>query len=308
MIIYKTTNLVNGKQYIGRDSHNNPNYLGSGPLLKKAIKKYGKENFKKEVIEECSSFEQMVEREEYWLNYYEVGNNPMFYNLQNSGKGVRLIGEKNPMFGKKHSDESKKKISEERKGKSFGEKNPMFGKEHSIETRQKISKSSFGKKMSIETRNKISKRLSGENHPFYGKHHSEETRNKIGNKNRGKKPSDETRKLFSEMRRGEKNNMFGKKHSVETIKLLSEMRRGKYKGEMNPMYGNGHLLSGEKNGRFKSYVVCVSGDFVDQKKIATEWARILSIKDAGVYSHLSGKRYKNGIKGNFFKWEHEIQS
>ena len=47
MIIYKTTNLVNKKIYIGQDSKNNPEYLGSGAIVKKAIKKYGKENFKK---------------------------------------------------------------------------------------------------------------------------------------------------------------------------------------------------------------------------------------------------------------------
>jgi len=38
MVIYKTTNLINGKQYIGSDSNNNPNYLGSGTFLIKAIK------------------------------------------------------------------------------------------------------------------------------------------------------------------------------------------------------------------------------------------------------------------------------
>ena len=41
MIIYKTTNLINGKFYIGKDSKNDPNYLGSGKILKKAFKKYG---------------------------------------------------------------------------------------------------------------------------------------------------------------------------------------------------------------------------------------------------------------------------
>ena len=40
MVIYKTTNLVNGKQYIGKDTKNNPTYLGSGTFLKKAIQKY----------------------------------------------------------------------------------------------------------------------------------------------------------------------------------------------------------------------------------------------------------------------------
>jgi hypothetical protein len=48
--IYKTTNLINGKIYIGKRSHENPEkdrYLGSGRVLIQAIKKYGRENFKK---------------------------------------------------------------------------------------------------------------------------------------------------------------------------------------------------------------------------------------------------------------------
>ena len=51
MIIYQTTNLINGKKYIGKDANNNPNYIGSGADLKIAIKEYGKHNFKKEIIE-----------------------------------------------------------------------------------------------------------------------------------------------------------------------------------------------------------------------------------------------------------------
>ena len=41
MQIYKTTNLVNGKVYVGQEKWNNPNYLGSGKILRLAIKKYG---------------------------------------------------------------------------------------------------------------------------------------------------------------------------------------------------------------------------------------------------------------------------
>lgn len=42
MQIYLTTNKINGKKYIGRELHNNPNYLGSGKTFKKAIKKYNR--------------------------------------------------------------------------------------------------------------------------------------------------------------------------------------------------------------------------------------------------------------------------
>ena len=59
--IYKTTNLINGKTYIGKHSSQNietDNYLGSGKILKKAIKKYGRQNFKKQVLHVFSIEEQ----------------------------------------------------------------------------------------------------------------------------------------------------------------------------------------------------------------------------------------------------------
>ena len=52
MIIYKTINLINGKIYIGQDTKNDPNYLGSGKIIKEAIKKYGKKNFTEDSIKE----------------------------------------------------------------------------------------------------------------------------------------------------------------------------------------------------------------------------------------------------------------
>jgi hypothetical protein len=87
MVIYMTINLINGKRYIGADSKNNPNYIGSGVFLKKAIHKYGKSNFKKVILEECSNRVELREREIYWVKYYNAADNPEFYNMSAGGQG-----------------------------------------------------------------------------------------------------------------------------------------------------------------------------------------------------------------------------
>ena len=70
MIVYKTTNLINGKIYIGQDSKNNENYYGSGILILRAIEKFGIENFSKEILEECNSKSELDESERRWIKYY----------------------------------------------------------------------------------------------------------------------------------------------------------------------------------------------------------------------------------------------
>jgi predicted DNA-binding protein YlxM (UPF0122 family) len=90
MVIYKTTNLVNGKIYIGQDSKNNPKYLGSGVILLKAIKKYGKINFKKEIIDEAFSFDELNRKEVFWINEYDSMNQKRGYNVSFGGYGNPL--------------------------------------------------------------------------------------------------------------------------------------------------------------------------------------------------------------------------
>ena len=81
--VYITTNLVNGKRYLGQKTMNSyrnwKDYLGSGIILTKSIKKYGKENFSKEIIEECETKEQLNEREKYWISYYNAVDSDDFY-------------------------------------------------------------------------------------------------------------------------------------------------------------------------------------------------------------------------------------
>jgi len=173
MIIYITKNLVNNKKYIGKDSLNNPGYLGSGALLLKDIKKYGKENFKKEILEYCTK-ENLGKREEYWIDYFNAVKSNDFYNIRSQTSGwynkdlneekynhvVNKIGDSNR--GKKRSQETKNKIknnkernlkiSKANKGKfkpeGFGDKisniKLLQNIKMSDETKQKISDAKKG--------------------------------------------------------------------------------------------------------------------------------------------------------------------
>jgi group I intron endonuclease len=159
--IYLTINKVNGKKYIGmcKNTHGKL-YLGSGKLLKQAIKKYGKENFERVVLQECQTFEELSEAEKIWIDNFNAVEDSNFYNLTTGGFGGNsdymkeywdtftdeerklsrnwnrrdMTGENNPMFNKKHSEETKKKIGSKSVNRNwnrpnhFGEKNPKSKK------------------------------------------------------------------------------------------------------------------------------------------------------------------------------------
>ena len=111
-IVYCTHNKINGKKYIGSHSANNPNYLGSGFRLKIAVKKHNRENFERVTLwEGPEEFKQ--EMEEYWIDYFNAYENPLFYNM--SKKGVGCPSNKHH-FPK--SDETKQKISKSMLGKN----------------------------------------------------------------------------------------------------------------------------------------------------------------------------------------------
>jgi group I intron endonuclease len=107
--IYKTTNLINGKIYIGYHASSNINkdsYLGSGYLLKKAVEKYGKQNFKREILYVFDSQEDATKKEREIVNEEFIERDDV-YNLCLGGFGGGLPGELNPFWGKTHSDETK---------------------------------------------------------------------------------------------------------------------------------------------------------------------------------------------------------
>jgi group I intron endonuclease len=90
MYIYKITNTLNGRWYIGKTNGSNPNYMGSGKLLKQAYAKYGQENFIKEVLESCSSDTELNLREQHWIAITNATSDPMSYNLADGGSGGDL--------------------------------------------------------------------------------------------------------------------------------------------------------------------------------------------------------------------------
>jgi group I intron endonuclease len=210
-IIYKITNKINNKEYIGQSIHNDDKYYGSGKYIKRAIEKYGTENFEKEIIEECSN-DILDEREKYWINEYNTFEN---------GYNLTLGGQNGWMTGKKHTEETKEKISKKLKG----ENNPFYGKKHSDETKKKISNSikesdEWNKKIkSKEHRNKLSKSQKG-------RKHTDETKRKISEINKGKKRSAETKKKMSEIQKQIKP-FYDKKHSVEAKNKIGDVHRGK---------------------------------------------------------------------------------
>lgn len=108
--IYKTTNLVNNKIYIGQKKSTTfkENYLGSGVNIRKAIKKYSKNNFSVELIECCDSQQQLDERERYYIDEFNSQNVEIGYNITNGGQSRFFTGQH-------HSEESKQKMSEKAK-------------------------------------------------------------------------------------------------------------------------------------------------------------------------------------------------
>jgi hypothetical protein len=149
--LYKTTNIVNGKIYIGIHQTENAmdEYLGSGKLIKKAIKKYGKSSFQKEILGVFDSLNDARQAESQIVNEQLV-NNPNTYNL---GIGGGLGGENlNGLSfkGRSHTSESKKKISDARKlmGSTISENGLatiIKNNKENIKRRQKISAQLKGK-------------------------------------------------------------------------------------------------------------------------------------------------------------------
>jgi len=188
MQIYKITNKINNKIYIGKDTTNNSNYYGSGSLITKSIKKYGIENFTKEILENCNSNEILCEREKYWISFFNSCDLQIGYNITKGGDGGNTLSNhpeiedikekiKNSMKKRIFSQEHKNNLTKNhastkhRKGKTFEE---LYGIEFAEEYKNKLKESRqkyktekerLGEKYE-EVIKKIKLKLQGVNNPM----------------------------------------------------------------------------------------------------------------------------------------------
>lgn len=168
--IYRVTNLVNGKTYIGQHKYKKLDdyYMGSGKLLIKAYKKYGKENFEKEILYSNIQYKETADDMERYAIAKERSLGKAEYNLADGGGGISG-------YHFHLSEETKKKMSEFWKGRYFSD-----------ETKKRISDAKKGKHHTEETKKKMSESHKGQIPGNKGKHLSEELKKKLSESHKGK--------------------------------------------------------------------------------------------------------------------------
>lgn len=212
--VYKITNKINGKFYIGYtkltlDARWKLHINNKSPkmLIAHAIRKYGSENFDIELIDQFESKQQATEHEIYLI---ETLNPP--YNIHPGGTGGAMTGPMNGMYGRKYTDEEKTRMSLSRRG----ELNHFYGKHHTEESKKKMSELK-------------KERYTGEGNPAYGRKRPDlSERNKLGH-------SPETKARMSEQRKGRCWIMKGYATKlINPSELEAHLQAGWVKGRLGP--------------------------------------------------------------------------
>jgi len=218
--VYIITNIINNKQYIGDHSTNNfnDNYLGGGLSLIKAKKKYGKQNFKKEILEFFPTKQDAFDAQEKYINEYNTLT-PNGYNISPKG-GNRVRG--------CHSEETKYKIGKGCRGiknEIISRYNTQNKKGKSIEHQMiNIYGKDEGLKRAKEYKKKISIKTSKENNGMY---------------NKGYLISNEKNGMY-----GKISPLKGKKCTLEHNRKISESKRGIKRKKNLCIYCNREIADG----------------------------------------------------------------
>lgn len=196
-LIYKTTCVVTGKFYIGRHSTNNPNdaYLGSGKMLRNSIKKHGKENHIRVILESLTSLEELIKREEEIVTVNLIVD-PHCMNMKLGGEGGN---------GLVWTDQGKANLSKALKGRKLS-------KEQRARMKIYLKGINSGRKATNEAKAKMSAAHKGITHTdeakekiraaHLGKIFSQEHKKNIGIASTGRKQTDHAKKRVSETHKG----------------------------------------------------------------------------------------------------------
>jgi group I intron endonuclease len=152
--IYKTTNIINNKIYIGQHvaTEFDKYYKGSGTILAHAFKKYGKENFNCVLLEAAETKDELDAKEIYWIDKLDSRNKSIGYNITAGGEGT---------VGYQHTEEAKKKMSIAKKGKQLTDTHKkaiglrLKGHTLSEESKAKLREANLGQKRTEETKQKL---------------------------------------------------------------------------------------------------------------------------------------------------------
>lgn len=243
--IYAVTNLENGKSYIGSTK-----YLGRrwgehklalqqnnhhNPHLQSSWDKYGEDSFNFMVCEYVDNFEHLIDREQYWLDFYRMYTD--VYNM------LLVVDRLNGMLGKKHSKETKQQMSISAKARPLGYKhtkeaklkiskanvgvlNPNYGRIYTDEERARRSKALSGRTLTEEHKYNISQGLLNMDSEV-----AVERSRKLSEAGKGRRHTKESKHKMSVAAMGNQNalghqNALGSKRSKEQKQRMSESRMG----------------------------------------------------------------------------------
>lgn len=227
--IYLVTNNIDKKKYIGkRESSTFDNsYWGSGKYLQNAIRKYGKENFSREILAWAETRQELCRLEEEYISKYDAVESSEYYNLTKGGMGGGSAGADNGAYGKHWYTNGESQIL------CFEEDCPEgWTRGYSELRRKQIQKINLGKEFSDEHKKKISSAIKANpSRSMLGKHQSEYFKQRMSEVHKGKIIPLETRKRISETIKDSYKNGYispnkGRKLSEETRIKISEALKG----------------------------------------------------------------------------------
>ena len=195
--IYMTTNLLNGRRYIGQHHSDklDENYFGSGSVISKAVKKYGKDSFKVDLLEWCYSKEDLDKKEQYYISEYMANIDRNFYNIAKGGSSFNCSGykiiHKGDIHHYVHPDSLQSWYD---LGYELGES------EARCSAKSDISKRFLNSPDFLAKRELINKKISEHSRKPHkkGYHLSDEHKAKISRSQKGRPKSEETKRKMSE--------------------------------------------------------------------------------------------------------------